>query len=191
MRMQLRIQRTARIVTKPSIQNPARNFQIVGPRIIPFADPDRSQLFQFVHRLENRLVMSRSQTRIEQRHDRNRFRSRTLKIKKSDSRCNRPLSQFPTRQRIDIPLEQTECIHLDILHQQVEIPRQRTIPAADYFFMLRIIIIGGQMICIKRFSRTIHRFNLGHIEHRNTPDFAPVFRSENQFKCPKKNCNRN
>ncbi len=166
MRMQLRIQRTARIMRKLRIHQLPRHLIIVRPDILPVTHTDRRQSFQLRHRNPNRLLMRCQQPLIEHRHDGYRLRRRYLKIKKSWPSSHILLRQFPMRLRIDIPLKQTELLARHDPATQAERICQLSQPISIHPFMLRIIIVRRKMIHIKTLPRSITRTYLCHIEHR-------------------------
>ena len=66
MRMELRIERTAGVVREPRIKEFAGKLIVPGFHIFARPHPDRGQIFQFVHRRLNRLLMGLKQPGIEQ-----------------------------------------------------------------------------------------------------------------------------
>ena len=150
------------------IHEPAGDSVISGLGIFAHPHPYRRQPFQFIHRPANRLFMSFDQTRIEQRENRNRLRSRTLKIKEPDSAGHCPLRQFFSSHRIDVPLKPAELLRLRIPGPQSEIPRQFPAPMPDHLLMLRIVIVRRKMIHIERTSVPANRLDFRHIEHTAT-----------------------
>ena len=141
MGMQLRIKFTTCIMRKLSINQLTRRLIIVCSDIFSVPHSNRRKFLQFTHRNTDRFNMCFHQSLVEQTHHGNRFRRRTLKIKKSRTVLHILLRQFPIRFRIDVLLKQTELPACHNTATQTKYFCQFPKPIAPNFFMLRIIIV--------------------------------------------------
>ena len=171
-RMQLGIKQTAVVVMILRIDNLAGIGEVFRRVIIAPADPDCGKAFQFPHPDFDRFPVSFHQTGIEQRHHRNRFLSRTLKIVKTDRMGIVPRSQLFTGERIEVLLKQRKGFRSHLLPRQTERRRKLSHPATFHTVMLAVIVVVGKMLPIKIGALAMSRFNFCPGKHASNSDPA-------------------
>ena len=147
------------------VEKIAREFDVVRAGMDARTQAHGRESFHLLHGQLDRFLMGPFQTRIKERHDRNRLLSRALEIVEADRVPDVPDRQFLSVDGIDVLLEGRENLLLNGLVRESEILRKR--PAPDTFdrFVFGIIVVAGEMLTVKIRSFSSRRFDPGTGKH--------------------------
>ena len=138
---------------------------VVRIRVLARAQADGGEPFHFLHPEADRFPMRLNETFIEERHDRDGFLRRTLKIVEPDRMGDVASGEPAAGLRMDVLLKLPELFLRDRLIEEMKILGKRTAPDALNGLVFGEVIVAREMTAVKVRTIPLRCFDFGTGKH--------------------------